>query len=152
VPDRLLPDLSPQGDRLLPYSGRGAAALDDAVDEVIKRVIADGGDVSFYDPGRQSQASGPTLSPPRPRRSGLTAGLTGRAGLPRRRRPRGGGLNRGTPGWTRTTGLRVSGVRRSRPLSYGRECAGAPGRTRTPDMRGRSSPLSSSWPLAGSLP
>jgi hypothetical protein len=36
------------------------------------------------------------------------------------------------------------GVRRSRPLSYGRECAGAPGRTRTPDMRGRSSPLYSS--------
>src|SRR5262245_4258606 len=44
-------DLSPQGDRLLPYSGRGAAALDDAVDEVIERVIADGGEVFFYDPG-----------------------------------------------------------------------------------------------------
>src|SRR5215510_7202489 len=44
-------DLSPQGDRLLPYSGRGAAALDDAVDEVIERVIANGGDVFFYDPG-----------------------------------------------------------------------------------------------------
>src|SRR5262249_17501356 len=44
-------DLSPQGDRLLPYSGRGPAALDDAVDEVIERVIADGGDVFFYDPG-----------------------------------------------------------------------------------------------------
>jgi hypothetical protein len=44
-------DLSPQGDRLLPYSGRGSAALDDAVDEVIERVIADGGDVFFYDPG-----------------------------------------------------------------------------------------------------
>src|SRR5262249_62410158 len=44
-------DLSPQGDRLLPYSGRGAAALDDAVDEVIERVIAAGGDVFFYDPG-----------------------------------------------------------------------------------------------------
>jgi len=44
-------DLSPEGDRLLPYSGRGAAALDDAVDELIERVIADGGDVFFYDPG-----------------------------------------------------------------------------------------------------
>ncbi len=44
-------DLSPQGDRLLPYSGRGAAALDDAVDEVIERVLADGGEVFFYDPG-----------------------------------------------------------------------------------------------------
>ncbi len=44
-------DLAPRGDRLLPYSGRGAAALDDAVDEVIERVIADGGEVFFYDPG-----------------------------------------------------------------------------------------------------
>jgi len=44
-------DLDPQGDRLLPYSGRGAAALDDAVDEVIERVIAAGGEVFFYDPG-----------------------------------------------------------------------------------------------------
>src|SRR5262249_54904107 len=44
-------DLSPQGDRLLPYSGRGPAALDDAVDEVIERGIADGGDRVFYDPG-----------------------------------------------------------------------------------------------------
>ncbi len=44
-------DLAPQGDRLLPYSGKGAAALDDAVDEVIERVIADGGEVFFYDPG-----------------------------------------------------------------------------------------------------
>ena len=44
-------DLAPEGDRLLPYSGRGAAALDDAVDEVIERVIADGGEVFFYEPG-----------------------------------------------------------------------------------------------------
>jgi hypothetical protein len=44
-------DLSPQGDRLLPYSGHGAVALDDAVDELIERVIAGGGDVFFYDPG-----------------------------------------------------------------------------------------------------
>ncbi len=44
-------DLSPQGDRLLPYTGRGAASLDDAVDEVIERVIAAGGEVFFYDPG-----------------------------------------------------------------------------------------------------
>src|SRR5262249_13371801 len=44
-------DLAPEGDRLLPYSGRGPAALDDAVDEVIEQVIADGGEVFFYDPG-----------------------------------------------------------------------------------------------------
>jgi release factor family 3 len=44
-------DLAPDGDRLLPYSGRGAAALDDAVDEVIERVLADGGEVFFYEPG-----------------------------------------------------------------------------------------------------
>lgn len=44
-------DLAPQGDRLLPYSGRGAAALDDAVDEVIEKVLADGGEVFFYEPG-----------------------------------------------------------------------------------------------------
>jgi hypothetical protein len=44
-------DLSPTGDRLLPYTGRGASSLDDAVDEVIERVIAAGGDVFFYDPG-----------------------------------------------------------------------------------------------------
>ena len=44
-------DVSPEGDRLLPYSGRGAAALDDAVDEVIEKVLADGGDVFFYEPG-----------------------------------------------------------------------------------------------------
>jgi hypothetical protein len=44
-------DLSPDGDRLLPYTGRGEAALDDAVDEMIERVIADGGEVFFYDDG-----------------------------------------------------------------------------------------------------
>jgi hypothetical protein len=44
-------DVSPQGDRLLPYTGRGAQSLDDAVDEVIERVIADGGEVFFYEPG-----------------------------------------------------------------------------------------------------
>src|SRR5262245_7718268 len=44
-------ELSPQGDRLLPYSGRGAAALADALEQVIERVIADGGDVFFYDAG-----------------------------------------------------------------------------------------------------
>jgi hypothetical protein len=44
-------DFSPTGDRLLPYTGRGPAALDDAVDELIERVIADGGDVFFYEPG-----------------------------------------------------------------------------------------------------
>jgi hypothetical protein len=44
-------DLDPQGDRLLPYSGRGAAALDDAVDDVIEKVIARGGEVFFYESG-----------------------------------------------------------------------------------------------------
>ncbi len=44
-------DLDPQGDRLLPYSGRGAAALDDAVDELIEKVIARGGEVFFYESG-----------------------------------------------------------------------------------------------------
>ena len=44
-------DVSPDGDRLLPYTGNGPAALDDAVDELIERVIAEGGDVFFYEPG-----------------------------------------------------------------------------------------------------
>jgi hypothetical protein len=44
-------DLSPEGDRLLPYTGKGASAMDDAVDEVIERVLADGGEVFFYEPG-----------------------------------------------------------------------------------------------------
>ena len=44
-------DLAAQGDRLLKYSGRGPAALDDAVDELIERVLADGGEVFFYEPG-----------------------------------------------------------------------------------------------------
>lgn len=44
-------DVAPEGDRLLPYSGRGPAALDDAVDETIERVLAGGGEVFFYDEG-----------------------------------------------------------------------------------------------------
>jgi hypothetical protein len=44
-------DLSPQGDRLLQYTGQGAASLDDAVDEAIERVLGSGGEVFFYDPG-----------------------------------------------------------------------------------------------------
>jgi hypothetical protein len=44
-------DVSPQGDRLLPYTGRGPQALDDAVDEVIERIMASGGEVFFYSPG-----------------------------------------------------------------------------------------------------
>jgi hypothetical protein len=44
-------DVSEDGDRLLPYTGEGPAALDDAVDEVIEIVLADGGEVFFYDPG-----------------------------------------------------------------------------------------------------
>jgi hypothetical protein len=41
-------DVSPEGDRLLPYTGKGAAALDDAVDETIERVMDTGGEVYFY--------------------------------------------------------------------------------------------------------
>jgi hypothetical protein len=44
-------DMSEQGDRLLPYTGKGPAALDDAVDEVIEKVLSDGGEVFFYEPG-----------------------------------------------------------------------------------------------------
>ncbi len=44
-------DVSPEGDRLLPYTGVGPAALDDAVNEVIERVMESGGDVFFYPPG-----------------------------------------------------------------------------------------------------
>jgi hypothetical protein len=44
-------DLSPEGDRLLPYTGKGAAALDDAVDETIERVMDTGGEVFFYGSG-----------------------------------------------------------------------------------------------------
>jgi hypothetical protein len=44
-------DLSPEGDRLLPYTGRGAASLDDAVDEAIERVLSSGGEVFYYDSG-----------------------------------------------------------------------------------------------------
>ncbi len=44
-------DLSPTGDTLLPYTKKGPAALDDAVDEVIEKVLADGGEVFFHDPG-----------------------------------------------------------------------------------------------------
>jgi hypothetical protein len=36
---------------LLPYTGRGPQSLDDAVDEVIERVMANGGEVFFYSPG-----------------------------------------------------------------------------------------------------
>ena len=44
-------DLSPDGMRLLPYTGRGATAMDDAVDELIKRVMDTGGQVFFYTAG-----------------------------------------------------------------------------------------------------
>jgi hypothetical protein len=44
-------DVSPEGDRLLPYTGQGPAALDDAVDEVIERVMDSGGEVYFYPTG-----------------------------------------------------------------------------------------------------
>jgi hypothetical protein len=44
-------DVSPEGDRLLPYTGKGPAALDDAVDETVERVMDSGGEVYFYPPG-----------------------------------------------------------------------------------------------------
>jgi hypothetical protein len=44
-------DLSSDGGRLLPYTGRGPQALDDAVDEAIERVMAAGGEVFFFAPG-----------------------------------------------------------------------------------------------------
>jgi hypothetical protein len=44
-------DLTPEGDRLLPYTGQGSRALDDAVDEVIERVMDSGGEVFFYPAG-----------------------------------------------------------------------------------------------------
>jgi hypothetical protein len=44
-------DLSPDGDRLVPYTGRGASSLDDVVDEAIERVLDSGGAVFFYDAG-----------------------------------------------------------------------------------------------------
>jgi len=44
-------DVSPEGDRLVPNTGQGAASLDDAVDEVIERVLNSGGEVFFYDSG-----------------------------------------------------------------------------------------------------
>ena len=36
---------------MLPYTGQGAAALDDAVDEVIERVMDAGGEVFSYPAG-----------------------------------------------------------------------------------------------------
>ncbi|MDX2037948.1 MAG: hypothetical protein SFX72_14975 [Isosphaeraceae bacterium] len=44
-------DVSETGDTLLPFTGKGEAALDDAVDDVIEKVMADGGKVYFYSPG-----------------------------------------------------------------------------------------------------
>lgn len=44
-------DVAEDGLQLLPYTGKGAAALDDAVDELIEKVLADGGEVFFYEPG-----------------------------------------------------------------------------------------------------
>lgn len=44
-------DLSPDGYQLLRFTGKGAGALDDAVDEVVERVMATGGKVYFYSPG-----------------------------------------------------------------------------------------------------
>lgn len=44
-------DLAPEGDHLVAYTGKGPAALDDAVDELIERTMADGGEVFFHDPG-----------------------------------------------------------------------------------------------------
>ena len=43
-------DVSPAGDRLLPFTGRGAQALDDVVDEVVERALKTGAEVFFYPP------------------------------------------------------------------------------------------------------
>lgn len=48
-------NVSESGDHLLPYTGQGAAAVDDAVDEVIEQVLSNGGDVYFYEPGLLDQ-------------------------------------------------------------------------------------------------
>lgn len=44
-------DIAADGYRLLPFTGKGANSLDDAVDEVIERVLNGGGSVYFYSPG-----------------------------------------------------------------------------------------------------
>ncbi|MBL8885319.1 MAG: hypothetical protein JNK16_01560 [Phycisphaerales bacterium] len=44
-------DVSADGSKLLPYTGKGPQALDDAVDEIIESVMAAGGRVYFYNPG-----------------------------------------------------------------------------------------------------
>ena len=44
-------DVGPDGQRLLPYTSQGPAGLDDAVDEIVERVLAAGGEVCFYAAG-----------------------------------------------------------------------------------------------------
>lgn len=44
-------DVNADESKLLPYTGKGPQALDDAVDEIIERVMAAGGRVYFYGPG-----------------------------------------------------------------------------------------------------
>lgn len=44
-------DVSPEGDRLTDYTGDGPNSLDDAVDEIIEKVMETGGDVHFYGEG-----------------------------------------------------------------------------------------------------
>jgi hypothetical protein len=44
-------DVSPDGDRLLKHTAKGPASLDDAVDEIIEKVMAAGGEVFFYAAG-----------------------------------------------------------------------------------------------------
>jgi hypothetical protein len=44
-------DVSPDGKVLLPFTGAGAASFDDAVDEIVERVLDAGGEVYFYAPG-----------------------------------------------------------------------------------------------------
>lgn len=44
-------DVNETGDQLVPYTGKGPLSLDDAVDEVIEKVLADGGEVFFYETG-----------------------------------------------------------------------------------------------------
>ena len=44
-------DLADDGVRLVKFTGEGAQALDDIVDEAVERVLARGGEVFFYPPG-----------------------------------------------------------------------------------------------------
>jgi hypothetical protein len=48
-------NVAPERDHLIAYEGKGAAALDDAVDEIIEMVVSNGGEVYFYHDGALDQ-------------------------------------------------------------------------------------------------